>query len=67
VATTVWSWPGRAPVEWQERGQRVVRGRRLCLGSQRLKKDSGSLISSSTVTIRSMVESVGVVDVRWTA
>jgi hypothetical protein len=36
-------------------------------GSQRLKEDGGSLISSSTVTIRWMVESVGAVDIRWTA
>jgi hypothetical protein len=42
-------------------------GRRMCLGGWRRKKDDGSLISSSTVTIRWMVESVGAVDVRWTA
>jgi hypothetical protein len=67
VATTGWSWPSRALVDRQERGQQVVRGRRLCLGSRRLKKDGRSLISSSTVTIRWMVKSVGAIDIRWTA
>jgi hypothetical protein len=42
------------------------RTRHLCLGSRGLKKAGGSLIPSSTVTIRWMVESVGAVDIRWT-
>jgi hypothetical protein len=35
-------------------------------GSRRLKEDDRSLISSSTVMIRWMVESLGAVDIRWT-
>jgi hypothetical protein len=35
-------------------------------GSRRLKEDDRSLIYSSTVMIRWMVESLGAVDIRWT-
>jgi hypothetical protein len=39
VATTGWSWPGRTPVDRQERERERVLGsaRRLCLGGVRLK------------------------------
>jgi hypothetical protein len=54
------SWP--APVDQREKERTLGRARRLCMGGRRLKKDGGSLISSPTVTIRWIVESVGTVD-----
>jgi hypothetical protein len=61
-------WSVCTPVEQRERErERTGEAATFVPGSQRLKEDGGSLISSSTVTIRWMVESVGAVDIRWTA
>jgi hypothetical protein len=55
----------RTPVEQRER-ERTGEAMAFVPGSRRLKEDDRSLISSSTVMIRWMVESLGAVDIRWT-